>query len=192
MIIDYIAKERVLLTKRDFGGSCHSYEVEDGEKWCAMLEHFGKPPKIAPRIRVYPSDPNICSFTQTERGLSLKMDSLKTITEIRQKLFVACWSQEGLSETELSLRSMKSNQLKENEQSSVCRAAGGVRGGSPQPSKLACSDISETPQTPMTRYASEIRAIEQGREEKQVSTLNPTIRPERYKFSSKLTILAIM
>lgn len=122
-----------------------------------MLEHFGKPPKIAPRIRVYPSDPNICSFTQTERGLSLKMDSLKTITEIRQKLFAAstllCWSQEGLSETELSLRSMKSNQLKENEQSSVCRAAGGVRGGSPQLSKLACSDISETPQTPMTRYA---------------------------------------
>ena len=48
---------------------------------------------------------------------------------------------------------MKSNQLKENEQSSVCRAAGGVRGGSPQLSKLACSDISETPQTPMTRYA---------------------------------------
>ncbi|WZZ07603.1 hypothetical protein YC2023_093524 [Brassica napus] len=153
-----------------------------------MLEHFGKPPKIAPRIRVYPYDPNICGFTQTERGLSLKMDSVKTITEIRQKIFAAstlpCWSQEGLSETELSLRSMKSNQLKENEQSSVCTAAGGVRGGSPQPSKLACSDRSETPQTPMIRSASEIRAIEQGREGKQVSTLNPTIWPERYSFSS--------
>lgn len=153
-----------------------------------MLEHFGKPPKIAPRIRVYPYDPNICGFTQTERGLSLKMDSMKTITEIRHKIFAAstlpCWSQEGLSETELSLRSMKSNQLKENEQSSVCTAAGGVRGGSPQPSKLACSDRSETPQTPMIRSASEIRAIEQGREGKQVSTLNPTIWPERYSFSS--------
>ncbi|KAG2323553.1 hypothetical protein Bca52824_016766 [Brassica carinata] len=68
------------------------------------------------------------------------MDSVKAITEPRQKLSAAstlpCWSQEGLPETELSLRSMKPNKLKENEQSSVCTAAGGVRGGSPHPSKL--------------------------------------------------------
>ncbi|KAG2323304.1 hypothetical protein Bca52824_016517 [Brassica carinata] len=109
------------------------------------------------------------------------MDSVKAITELRQKLSAAstlpCWSQEGLPEKELSLRSMKPNKLKENEQSSVCTAAGGVRGGSPHPSKLARSDRSETPQTPLTRSASEIMVMEQGREEKQVSTLNPTIRP---------------
>ncbi|KAL0855952.1 hypothetical protein Bca101_061105 [Brassica carinata] len=116
------------------------------------------------------------------------MDSVKAITELRQKLSAAStlpfWSQEGLPETELSLRSMKPNKLKENEQSSVCTAAGNVRGGSPHPSKLARSDRNETPQTPMTRSASEIMVIEQGREEKQVSTSNPTIRPERYSFSS--------
>ena len=84
-----------------------------------MLEHFGKTPKIAPRRKVYPSDPTICGFTLAERGLSLTMDSMKAITELRHELSASTlpyWSQESLPKTELSLRSMKLNKLKEDEQ----------------------------------------------------------------------------
>lgn len=51
-----------------------------------MLEHFGTPPKIAPRRKVYPSDLTIFGFTPTKKRLSLMMDSVKTITELRHKI----------------------------------------------------------------------------------------------------------
>ncbi|WZZ37898.1 LOW QUALITY PROTEIN: hypothetical protein YC2023_034157 [Brassica napus] len=101
------------------------------------LQLKNRNPLIAPRRKVYPSDPTICGFTLAERGLSLTMDSMKAINELRHELSASTLPQEILPKTELSLRSMKLNKLKEDEQSSVCIAAGRLRGGIPQSSKLA-------------------------------------------------------